>query len=332
MSLPTAAKVLATLAVLEGDPIEALAYFVSPTHERALCDYGRRLERKAKRRGTHSLVSDLKGMMTRESFSHLRDVHPGWFFEGLRHESPRIIGLACRYLPGDKVRYLIEHLPAGLKTQLPTLGESFAIPDPLIDQVRRILEERFSSGLRPGPDEPFSLAHIPWISARDLHTLIIELGYREIHAGFAKVDAKTLKAFLTRFSVAQAGEIKERVLHQPVPPEAVRREAQRHLATVHLDVEEAAKLPYEIGLSVLAQAAVTEEDRWAQALIFKLEPAHGYVLKRYVAEARGEVRPERVGPRKERLLATIRDLVQEGTIAEYWQTRRDDEDTASYYI
>lgn len=330
--LSTSGKVLATMAVL-GNPADAtiLFRFAPASEEEALTRYARRLQRRMSEEGEGALVAELRELATRESFSHLRDVHPGWIFEYIRDESPRVIGLVLRYLPGDKVRYLIEHLPPKVRRALPTVGESFAIPEELINEVKRALERRFVCGTRPAASDPFSLYHIPWMSLRDLQKLITELGLRELSAAFSRASAKGLKAFLARFPVAEAGRLKERILRGGEVSAAERQEAQRHLATANLSVTGAADLPYEIGLSILAESAWGESADWIDPLILKLAPAQGYVLKRYLKEGAALYRPERAARRQGQLLGLIRSLADAGEISHYWYSGSE-ETTGSYPV
>ena len=227
---------------------------------------------------------------------------------------------------------MIEHLPHKVRDQLPKISESFAIPEELIAQVKRALERRFFCGRRPSPEEPFSLYHIPWMSLRDLEKLISEIGYRELQAGFSKAGPKGLKTFLVRFPIEEAKKIKTRLLIKGTVPPKDRQMAQRHLATVDLTVTEAKKLPYEIGLSVLAQSAAGESADWIDPLVLKLAPAEGYVLRRYLKEVASNHRLSEVARRQEQLLGVVRHLADEGKISRYWQPRRDDETTGSYHV
>ena len=76
--------------------------------------------------------------------SALTEVHPGWILEKLEGESPRILGLLCRFLPGDRVKFLIDHLPASKKKLLPKINESYRISSEIGEIVRGLVEKKFA--------------------------------------------------------------------------------------------------------------------------------------------------------------------------------------------
>src|SRR5262249_5225007 len=49
-------------------------------------------------------IRKLRGLPGGAGFS---DIHPGWILEKLEGESPRVLGILCRFLTGDKIKYLI---------------------------------------------------------------------------------------------------------------------------------------------------------------------------------------------------------------------------------
>lgn len=315
-----AGKILSVLSVLEGeaDP-SALLAFGPASQEELNRRYTEQLQLRLKRGGAKEIIQRFHSWAERSPNLPIKDIHPSWILELIREERPRVIGLICRYLPGQQVRYILDHLPAATKTRLPSLHESFSIPEPLVEQVRLFFERHFFSAPRPAPQEAFSLGHIAWMSSRDLTTLIRELGYEEIRRAFANVEGKALQVFLTRFPIEEANQVRLHLARGRPVLAAERERAQQHLVRVDLDVRQATDLPFEIGLSVLAQAVAPDEKAWADAVVYRLALRDGHSLRRYVREALHEHADDRQQRRAASLLTFIRDLAEQGKIATYWR-------------
>lgn len=328
--LETYTKVFAALAVLEGesDP-PSLFRFAPPTLEEKLIRYAELLARRFSRSKSSDLIHMLRSWRETSPALPTHEIHPGWVLEAIRGESPRVVGLVCRYLPGSHVRYIIKHLPKETRDKLPSLSESFGVPKELIEPVKEFLSQKFFSAKQPSSDQTFSCQHIPWMNSKDLRRMIRELGYAEIRKAFSQVDPKVVRTFLTRFSLEEAKRVRRHIEQGPPVLEADRTQAQKHIVSMDLDVGRAEELPFELGLSVLAECVRAEESEWIEGVIVRLEPSEGYVLRRHVREALGRERKEDVERRKSELLGLIRDLADRGQIARYWRSSFEEETTKS---
>lgn len=326
----TTSKVFAALAVLEGEPdLSSLFRFAPPSLEEKLLRYAELLQRRFSRSKSSELAQMLHSWRESSPALPTHEIHPGWILDAVRQESPRVIGLVCRYLPGSHVRYLLRHLPKELREKLPTLSESFGIPKELIEPVKEFLSKKFFRGMRPSSDQSFSCQHIPWLNSKDLRRVIRELGYAEIRKAFSQVDPKVVRTFLTRFPLEEAKQVRRRIEQGPPVLESDRKRAQKHIVGIDLDVGRPEDLPFEIGLSVLAESVMAEEPLWIEGVIVRLEPAEGYILRRYVSEAGASHRVEESRQRQSELLGVIRDLADRGQIARYWRQSPEDETTKS---
>lgn len=319
---------MAALAVLEGEADLGELFAFGPSDlEDSLTRYAGVL----KSRFSHGRVRDLAEMMRswaeRSPALPIYQIHPGWILEVVREERPRIIGLICRYLPGSHIRYLIDNLDREVRDKLPTLGESFALPLELMEQVKVFLAKKFFNGSPPSADEPFSCRHIPWMSAKDIRRLIRELGYVQIRNAFAGVDPQAVQAFLVRFPIEEAKEIRRRLELGTSIPESKRKKAREHIVSMSLDVSRAEDLPFEIGLSALAQASHPDDRGWIEGIVVRLTPHEGYRLRRFVSEASGRGSSETRERYQAELLGIVRDLADRGLIAQYWKTRVEEETT-----
>jgi hypothetical protein len=326
-------KVIAALTVLEGveDPDKLLTFGPSDCED-SLTQYANVLKNRFSRGKTRDLAEMIRSWTEISPALPIYQIHPGWILELVRGESPRVIGLICRYLPGSHIRYLIENLPHEIRDKLPTLGESFALPMELMEVVKDFLARKFFCGPPPNPGETFSCRHIPWMSAKDLRHVIHELGYRDIRNAFAGVDPKAVQTFLTRFPFDEAKEIRRRLESGSPVAETYRKQAQEHIVSMNLDVIRAEDLPFEIGLSALAEAVHPQDRAWIEGVVVRLSPNEGYRLRRFVREALGRGAAVTSERRQPELLGLIRDLADQDLIAKYWKPRKEEEITDSIEI
>ena len=260
-----------------------------------------------------------------QSLSSLEEIHPGWIVEKLEGESSRVLGLVCRLLSGEKVKFLLDHLPPALKAGLPTIQESYQVSPQVLEVVRQIIEKRFPISLKPPSDSSFTFAHIAWMKEGDLKTLFWDLGQEEIRRAMQGVSPAVLRAFLIRFSPQEAKEIKTRIeMGRPVS-ETVKREAQKHLMMIPLEQLPSAELFLEIGYSCFSSLLTHEDLSWADFICQKLPPAEGYRLRRRIQEEVPEVGksaedPAIIQEKKDEILGRIKTLAGKGLIRRYWKS------------
>src|SRR5579885_876558 len=92
----------------EGEKGRDLFAFANPADEQDLVKISARLSKEGAE--PEELIAKVQKMQRFAAVSALEEVHPAWILEKLSEESPRIIGILCRTLPGDRVKYLLEHL------------------------------------------------------------------------------------------------------------------------------------------------------------------------------------------------------------------------------
>ena len=308
-----------TALMTEGEKCAALFRFLPQDQEKTMTDFAQKIWAEQKRHGPKWIVQKVKAVMIERQISILNDIHPGWIVEMLREESPRVLGVLCRYLPGETVRYMIKHLPTEKAKQLPKVSESFALPSELILWIKSLLEKKFPHPQLPEPGERFSFSHIGWMTGKDLRTLFRDLGLEVIRKAFSQVDFQSLKIFFSRFSAADTKELRARIIDAPPAAPKEKKHAQKHLVTMELNSVDPETLFHEVGYSSFAQGLLPEEHEWANALCQKLSPQEGYVLKRFV-EGGGEkvAEGERQSLRQD-ILRRIFYLTEKGLIRKDWQ-------------
>ncbi len=252
------------------------------------------------------------------SFSAFQEIHPGWILEKLEGESLRVLGLVCRFLPGDKVRTLLEFLPQKERSQLPLIKESYRVSPQIVEIVRECVEKKWAFYSLSKPEESFSLPHCVRMKMEDLRTLFHDLGFEEIRRAFTDVSPEILRVFLSRFSAADARHIRERLDKKQFVSRQEREESQRHILKLPLEHVPALCLFVFIGYSVFARGLLPTDHLWADLIYQKLPPEAGHRLKRVMQETEPDSL-EVVQKRQEKILARIYRLASQGLIQSYWK-------------
>ncbi len=262
----------------------------------------------------------LARIQRRESQSRpsvLQEIHPGWILEKLEGESPRILGLMGQFLPGEKLKDLLTLVPPEKKKFLSKINDP--VSPEILEIVTRFVEKKFASP-PPVPGAVFSFSHIAWMKDNDLRTLFWDLGLNEIRKAFTGVEPQVLRIFLTRFPIALAREIRDRIDSSRKVTTEEKREAQKHLVSLQLDQPLTEEIFHEIGYSVFAQAVSPADLSWTEFVYEKLPPSEGHRLKRILEERvrEGTILQEK----REEILDRITLLAQKGLIRHYWKKNK----------
>ncbi|HEX5035692.1 MAG TPA: FliG C-terminal domain-containing protein [bacterium] len=311
-------ELLAALCVMnEGENAHSLFAFGPASDEAELSKIAERLiqEGEVDAAELFGRLQKQRGLNLGSGFS---DIHPGWILEKLEGESPRVLGILCRFLTGDKVKYLIEHLPESRRKLLPKVNESYKVAPQVAEIVRELSAKKLSFQV-PVSGGSFSFAHITVLKTDDLRTVFRDLGIEEIRRAFKDVEPQVLRAFLARFVPKMAREIRERIDHGGSVSSESRNEAQRHLVSLPLEKLPVEDLFREIGYSVFAQALEVEDMVWADMVYHKLPPEEGYRLKRVLQDTVKRRPIAAVEARRQEILGRIASLAKSGAIRKYWK-------------
>ena len=215
-----------------------------------------------------------------EEISNLSDIHPAWILKALESESPKIIGIILRWLPSRHVRYILEHLPKRVKMNLPKLVDSFAVPTPILNLVKRGFERKFQV-LKPRSDKKIaSLNDIVFLSPDDLEKLFRDLGIHELAMAFNGIDQAGIRVLLNRMNVTSARMLQSRIKSVAETNPALLKDARYTILEVALDQEDVERLLMEIGMAAFSKAM---KDLSAFPYIqMKLDPTVSYIFKRHV--------------------------------------------------
>ncbi len=259
--------------------------FVPSALEKPLVEATRELLAVPKRERSRVILKELKQLMQAQSIRPLGDVHPGWFFEVLKEESPQTIGLVLRYLPGDKVNYILEHLSPEKRKKLPKMNEAQKVPEELLQILRRRLELQFPILPPPGRSEEINLRHLYFIKTDQLLHFFRELGMDQLAKAFKGVHKTALKALFNRLPLRDAKSFQARVKTLDKLSNREFREAQMLLLDLPVETIDPDQLFFEVGIAFFSKAMTREDLDFVRALEYKFTPKMGYLLKRYVDQS-----------------------------------------------
>lgn len=318
MNLETTNKsdLIAALCLLgDGEKGRELFAFAHPAEEKVLGEAAVRLVRSG---GTsqREILGVVRKLRQSRVASVLDELHPGWILEKLGDESPRIFGLLCRYLPGDKVRSLLGHLSEEERKRLPKVSESYRIDPELAEIVRNLIEKKWSFSREFHSRKSFSFSDIIRMKMEDLRVLFWDLGLEEIRKAFFDVDSKILRAFLVRFTPREAAEIRGRIEGEGSVSDGEKKEAQKNLVALPLEPLSSGSVLREIGYAVFARSLGQEEMECGELVCQKLSLEEGHRLKRLIHEFQGK-RPRHAD--QEEILRRVEALAEKGLIQRYWK-------------
>ena len=305
----TKQQMVASLCLMgDGPEGHKLFAFSSSQEEKELQQIAKRLcpDGQVDHRGLRHQIQDLSRA---QHFSPLQEIHPGWIFEKLSDESPRLQGLLPRFIPS-----------------LAKKPSSGSVRPEMIEILRQLIEKKLMSDLSFLPPshsgESFSFQHIVWMRSEDLRILLRDLGLEEIRKAFSQVDALTFRAFLSRFSPKEAAEIRERIERGGSVSAEVRKESQMSLVTLPLEHLTAEQLLREIGYFCFAGALAVEETSWGEMVCQKLAPEEGHRLKKMIHNLQGDLNAVRIRARKDEILERIFRLGAQGSTHRYWKKEK----------
>lgn len=329
MALHAAQLVLACVA-FEKEKAQAvdLCRFVSLDHEESLKKELGKLSQEgtqASERG--ELFHKLLAFRRSEKRLTLKEIHPGWILERLKEESPYVLAMICRYLPENSVRYLTSHCDPEVQSWLKQNQNGLIFPDELTDWILTLLEESFTKADLPERKEEFSFAHLGLVAPTDLNRLFCELGMEECCRIFQGTPLQVLSVLLRRLPVEQAREFRDRLREAKELPADVRH--QTRLDFLKLPLESSSEDFFlEVGLAVFARAISKKEKNWAQHIVYKMEPRHGYLLRRLISESLLSGHDSEHTLKQEYVLFHFAKLMRSGqTEQTYWTQPVEDEDT-----
>jgi hypothetical protein len=203
--------------------------------------------------------SELGKLARPKSISYLSEVHDDWLVDDLVQESPQMIATILRYLPAERVIAIIQQLPEDLQSQLPTLSETYSIPNDLVDILRQKFEGFYLLHKNFDTKGKFEFEHFCLLSTKDLNHVFLELGYREIALGLISLPVDTRKIVLARLSVRDRKHVEGYIIdHDKIPSQRIKR-AQVHLVSKEIDPNDPKLFVKQLGFLLYAKSLLSKD-------------------------------------------------------------------------
>ncbi len=313
-------RIVATMAVIEEGEraAELLAFVAEDDDKRALKTVIEACLKINPEEREFKLRQQASSQLSSEQWSGLAEIHPAWILEELKTESPRIIGIILRYLPSKHVRYLLEHLPPTIRFAMPNIVEAFAVPQQVLDVIRRRFESRFQRLHLSRSIEQFGFDHLYYLKGDELEVFFRDLGLQELAMALSGISGKSLGVLLNRLSLRDAKRLKSRMHSLEGVSDVLKRQARYTVLEVegeHLGPEH---LLMEIGLAAFARALAPMHHDLFRRLEVKLDPRISYVLKRYIDERLEKNTSTVAEERQNLILSRVAALASENLIDSSW--------------
>lgn len=269
-------------------------------------------------RGAEAMELIVRHLLATERFSSLAEVHPAWILEHLREEPPRVVGIILRSLPSQHVRYLVQHLPPHIREAIPGMVESFAVPAPVLDVIRRRFERHFLPMGISRRQGRYDFSHLYFLKGKELETVLEDIGLSELAIAFSGLSGRALRAVYNRMDLKDAKRLKQRMQgFGEISPELFR---QARMTVLEIEEERLGpkRMLRRLGLAALACALDDEHGRLARLIQQKLEPHDGYFLKRLRDETRPRHDRAVAAERHAIILRQIAQLAGAGRIDPIW--------------
>lgn len=310
-------QMIAALAAARGDDLERLVQHLTPDEAHAVQSSAVDLEQS---RSGKSAEERLSSLCAHERLSSMGEIHPAWVLEALKEESPKIIGIVLRHLPSSHVRYIVDHLPLAVRRALPQMIEVFSVPTPLLDVIRQRFESKFLST----PTHPLGTCgfyQLHCLRSEELVRLFREIGFTEMALALMGISTQTLRTILNRLPLRDAKRVQSKMKGIGEASSELIHQAKFTLIAAAEERVGAHQLFMNVGLAAFARALRGDDLMLVRCLQQKLAPELGYLLKRTFEEWSSELSDGAIAERREVILASLKNLADEGAIAAAWKER-----------
>ena len=265
----------------------------------------------------------LQKMLAHNRFSSIAEVHPAWVLEKLQTESPRVIGVILRYLPPRHMRYIIEHLPEKIRSELPDMVDAFVIPEAVLEVIRDRFEQNFAPMKFAHPQGQLEFKDLYYLKFEELEDLFIDLGIHEIALAMNSMSRRAVKMLLNRFSLKDAKLLQRRIKSTGLNKDKVEFEALCHSA--RMTILDAAsehvgskQLFLDVGIANFARCYQADVETLYQFILQKIPPEMGFMLKRELMQKAGQTQADQILTRQNIVLDRVVELATNKQIDPSW--------------
>lgn len=315
---------LLTALSFGGSQATELFSFLPDDVAQRMLEKAQTLEEIPKEKRIPLMVRELRQLLTFRSTKGLEGVEPSWLIAGFKGESPRTVAIVLMHMPSSIARQIQARLPEPVRNAMPSRAEFKEVPLEVIKLVRA----RFVAKFAAMPTERRELERLVFrdivlLTARELVTLVRQLGADELAVAFVAVGKRALAELLGRLPPENAEELIAAVKRVAAEDSMEIKAAQAFLGRVLGNFHNTDELFQKAGLYRLARAVQGEDIIFVRQLQQRFPRAHGRLLSEYLGRLRQrEPTPEeQVRRLRDQILDEVVDLARRGKIdARYAQS------------
>lgn len=255
------AFVLTAFLVEKEKALDLVAY-LSPDERTLLEEALEKLSQKESAQKNQMIEDELRRLMLESRRSFLTDIHPDWIISALKNESSQMIATVMRYLPADKVSYVLKHLPK--QSELPSLSQTFSIDPELARLIRHRLERQFGSAASHLVNtKKLNFQTMYLLPPTKLKKVFLELGLREIALALSTLSEATVTTLLSYLPHEDSVQLKDRLTRVGQVAKDRLKQAQGHLVALDIKKQDPKTLILEAGFYVYSKAVLpNNRDLW----------------------------------------------------------------------
>ena len=289
-----------------------------------LAEKAKKLEEIPKEKRVPLMIRELKQLMTFRATKGLEGVEPSWLTAGFKGESPRIVAVTLMHMPTSIARQITQRLPEAVRRAMPPREELKEVPIDVIKLVRARFDAKFAAMPAEGEMIDFAFRDLVVLDAKELVTLVRQVGADELACAFLAAGKRALAELLARLPPADAEELMAAVKRAAAEDQMEVKAAQAFLGKVLGNFHNTDELFQKAGLYRLARALSLDDGTSVRQLAQRYPRAHGRLLTEYLAKVR-EREPlpdEQVMRLRDQVLRVVINLSRRGKIdARYGQAQ-----------
>jgi hypothetical protein len=284
----------------------------------------KKLDEIPKEKRVPLMIRELKQLMSFRASKGLEGVEPSWLTAGFKGESPRIVAVTLMHMPASVARQITQRLPEGIRNAMPPREELKDVPLEVVKLVRARFDAKFAAMPAEGELAELRFRDIVLLDAKELVTLVRQIGADELACAFLAAGKRALADLLARLPPADAEELMTATKRAAAEDQMEVKAAQAFLGKILGNFHNTDELFQKAGLFRLARAVSQEDAITVRQLAQRYPRAHGRLLTEYLARVRERdpLEDAQVMRLRDQVLRVVVNLSRRGKIdARYGQAQ-----------
>lgn len=226
--------------------------------------------------------SELAKLSSSKNKFDLLDVHNDWILEALLSETPEMIALVLSHLPGERASEILDHLPQDILNSLPSVNDTFQLPEMLNTMLRQRFVHKFPKISRTPQTDQLQFNDLALLPSNVLHKVFSRLGYQEVALGLKGIQESTRLKVVSRLS-PQDRKIVEEYWQRLTEVSSQRvKKAQEHLLSQNINARMAERFIKDLGYLIFAKSMLQDYDNELQVILRKFSKKEALALEHAV--------------------------------------------------